>query len=307
MKDNLVVEKRQRIQGVMLGLVVALIWGGYLAVSRHAIVDGFNEYELAFLRYASCSVVILPLWLFRCHQYFNRPQEQTLVILLGRSLVLAALAGPLFVIVGAGGYHYAPLAHGAVIQLGSVTLGSAILAAWCLNQRLGRSQFFGLLVLLAGLLSIAGPAILEGGSNAWKGDLLFVFAGCLWSVFSTLLQRWKMTPITAVMAVSFLSTLSYGSWFLTVYGTSWLKHSWDALFEVVAVQGVASGILAVYAYARCVQLLGSANAALFAALAPACAMLLGVPLTGEWPTLGQWSGLIVVSMGLLIALRKNSK
>lgn len=46
-----------------------------------------------------------------------------------KGLVLAALAGPFFVLAGASGYHFGPLAHGVVIQLGMLTLMSILLAA----------------------------------------------------------------------------------------------------------------------------------------------------------------------------------
>lgn len=51
-----------------------------------------------------------------------------------------------------------------------------------------------------------------------------------------------------------------------------------------------------------VQLLGPGRAAVFPALVPAVAILLGVPLVGEWPTLLQATGLAVVTSGLLIAI-----
>ena len=47
------------------------------------------------------------------------------------------------------------------------------------------------------------------------------------------------------------------------------------------VQGLLSGVVAVFAYGRAVARLGAARAAVFAAMVPAVAILLGIPVAGE--------------------------
>lgn len=103
------------VKGILYGLITAVIWGGFITVSRQGIGAGLQADDLAFLRYLSAGILLLP-WLLR-----NQPASLAGV---GwpRGIVLTLLAGPLFVIIGASGYLFAPLAHGAVIQLGTLTL-----------------------------------------------------------------------------------------------------------------------------------------------------------------------------------------
>jgi drug/metabolite transporter (DMT)-like permease len=58
----------------------------------------------------------------------------------------------------------------------------------------------------------------------------------------------------------------------------------------------------VIAYTRAAELLGPSKAAMFPALVPAAAILIGIPVTGELPGTLQCIGLGVVSIGLLIAV-----
>jgi drug/metabolite transporter (DMT)-like permease len=73
------------------------------------------------------------------------------------------------------------------------------------------------------------------------------------------------------------------------------------LLPQIIVQGVLSGVVAVLAFSRSVQILGAARASVFPALVPVSATLLGIPIVGEIPTAMQGAGLAIVSLGLIIA------
>jgi drug/metabolite transporter (DMT)-like permease len=69
--------------------------------------------------------------------------------------------------------------------------------------------------------------------------------------------------------------------------------------------GVLTGIVALYAFGKAVELLGPGRAALFPALAPAAAILVGAAMGSGLPTFAQGAGLILLSTGLLAALRQR--
>ena len=56
-----------------------------------------------------------------------------------------------------------------------------------------------------------------------------------------------------------------------------------------------------YLYGRAVALLGASRAASFAALVPAMAALLAIPLLGEWPAGADWLAIAVISIGVYLA------
>ncbi|MEM5299721.1 DMT family transporter [Burkholderia sp. JPY481] len=282
--------------GILFGLLATVIWGGFLVVSRYGIGAGLQATDLAFLRYLTAGLVLLP-WLLK-----HSPRRLAGVGW-GKGICLAALAGPLFLIVGANGYHFAPLAHAAVIQLGMLTLVSILLAAVFLGERPGLIRLVGLGIVIAGLVVTAGPGLLHGSSMAWIGDLLFALAGSMWALFSVLQRRWGVAPLAATAVVSVLSAAIYAPIYLVSNGWKiFTMVSPSMLLLQIVAQGILSGVVALFAFSRAVQDLGPSRAALFPALSPGVAILLGIPVTGELPSLIQIIGLIILTSGLVVAV-----
>jgi len=217
-----------------------------MAISNHGIAAGLLPSDLAFIRYAVAGLLLLP-WLIR-----HAPLR------LGgigwrKGLTLSLLAGPLFVLVGTSGYRFAPLAHGAVIQLGSLTVASFLLAAALLGERAGRRRLVGLAVIIAGLAITAGPSLVEGGSTAWIGDLLFVGAGVMWALFTVLQRRWAIDPMAATAVVSVVSATLYVPSYIVSEGVFRIAVAAPAmLVEQILVQGVLGGVIALFAFSRAI-------------------------------------------------------
>lgn len=267
-----------------------------MAISNHGIKAGLLPADLAFIRYTVAGLLLLP-WLAR-----HAPLQ------LGgigwhKGLALSLFAGPLFVLVGTSGYRFAPLAHGAVIQLGALTVASFLLASALVGERAGHRRLAGLGVIIAGLAVTAGPSLLEGGSTAWIGDLLFAVAGVMWALFTVLQRRWAIDPMAATAAVSVVSAAIYVPVYLASGGLSRIATAAPAMLaEQILVQGVLGEVIALFAFSRAVQDLGAGRAALFPTLAPAIAILAGIPLDSGVPTALQSIGLLVLSLVMLIAV-----
>ena len=284
------------VAGLALGVTAALIWGAYLAMARVGISTGLGAPDLAFIRYGVAGLIMLP-WLLR--------HDPILLAGVGwrRGLVLAAFAGPAFVLIGAGGYRFAPLAHGAVLQPAALTIGAMIAATIVFGERLTAARIVSIGTILGGLAIIAGPGLLHASAETPIGDAMFITAGLMWAAFSILSKRWGANPVAATAVVSVLSALIYVPCYLTITGIGHVASMpLRILVPQVLVQGVLSGVVAVIAYARAVQLLGPGRAAIFPALVPAAAILLGMPIASEWPSVLQASGLTIVTIGLLIAI-----
>ena len=160
--------------GMALGIAAALIWGSYLAMARAGITSGLAAPDIAFIRYSVAGVIMLP-WLLT-HQ-----PASLAGVGWRRGAVLALLAGPLFVLIGAGGYRFAPLAHGAVIQPAALTCGAMITAAIVFHERLTLARVVGLAIILGGLVVIAGPGLFQGTAITPVGDAMFATAGLMWA------------------------------------------------------------------------------------------------------------------------------
>jgi drug/metabolite transporter (DMT)-like permease len=221
-----------------------------------------------------------------------------------RGLVLTVCAGPLFMLVVAGGYTLAPLAHGAVVPPSSTIVFTTILAALVLGDRPTRGRMIGVGVILVGLVCVAGGGLISGkGEATWLGDLMFASAGFTWAWFTVLQKRWGIAPMQATAAVSVLSLVLLLPPYLIWSGFERILAlpPSDLAIQIV-MQGVLAGAVAVVAYAAAVVILGASRAALFPAMVPVTAMVIGIPLTGEWPTPLQWIGIAVVMAGLMAAI-----
>lgn len=285
--------------GLAYGLLAALIWGGYVTITHCGITMGLSPFDLSALRYGTAGVVMLP-WLLR-----NSPRNFGGVGL-PKALFLAAMAGPAFVLVGSSGFLFAPLAHGALFQLGSLTLLGILLSAFLVGEEVGRLRIIGMAIVIVGLGVMAGPELLTGGTSALLGDGLFICAGAMWALFTVLQRRWRIDPLAATAAVSVVSAVVYIPIYLVFHGTSQLFAipTWVLGLQIV-VAGLLSGVVALFAFSRAAEYLGPGRASLFPALAPAIAILLGIPISNIYPTGLQVFGLVVLSVGLIFATRHS--
>lgn len=273
-----------------------LVWGAYLALAKQGVTGGLNGLDFAFIRYATAGFVMLP-WLLR--------HDPLRLAGVGwrRGAMLAFVAGPLFIMAGVGGYAFAPLAHGAVVQPATIVIATTILAALIFRDRPDRARIIGIAVIIAGLAAIAGPSLLRGSIQTLIGDGLFVIAGLLWAAFTVLTRRWGVKALPATAAVSVISLLVVVPGFLATQDFSRiLALTPAALATQIIVQGVLSGVVAVVLFTRAAELIGPAKAAIFPALVPAAAILIGIPVAGEWPTATQVTGLGLVTFGLFVAV-----
>ena len=129
-------------------------------------------------------------------------------------------------------------------------------------------------------------------------------AGLLWAGFTVASRRMRADALTATAVVSVLGgAASHGLWLGFGDPAAMLAQGWRVLAVQAVVQGGVGGVLAVYAFARAVALLGAARAAMAPAVVPALAVVFGIPVAGEWPEPAQWLWLGVVMAGLPLAMR----
>jgi drug/metabolite transporter (DMT)-like permease len=282
-------------RGYAFGVSAALIWGLYLALSRQGVSSGLTPIDITVFRYVTAGLVMLP--------YAILNWQSLAAIGLKRGVVLALLAGPPFILLGVGGYLFAPLAHGAVIQPAMVTVLSMILASVFLGDKPNRARIVGVATILMGVVTIAGPGLLKGGALTPLGDAMFALAGLCWALFTLQTRRWQVLPVAGTAMVVILSGLVMAPVAIFHVGLDhYLAQPASVLAAQIGVQGVLTGVISVIAYSTAVKLIGPAKAAIFPALVPASAIIVGVPIVGEWPTALQLAGLALVSIGLLIAI-----
>ncbi|ASM72456.1 EamA-like transporter family protein [Pseudosulfitobacter pseudonitzschiae] len=287
---------RTRLIGVIFGLSAVVMWALYFVYAREAAQTGLLPIDVILLRYGVAGLILLP-WLVR------KGLGNLGGVGWGRGVVVAIVVGPLFLMFGAGGFLFAPLAHGAVIQPSTAALVATGVAILFLGEKLHAARIAGIAMVLGGIALISMTGTTASAPDAWKGHLMFMAAGGCWAAFTILLRLWQLGAIAATAAASVLSAAVVVPGVL-MFGTldRLAALPVDKLVVQIVVHGGMAGVLAMVAYARSVALLGVGLAALFPAVVPAVALILGIPLAGEVPTAPEWLGAVLATTGLAVAL-----
>jgi drug/metabolite transporter (DMT)-like permease len=282
-------------EGVAAGLMAAAIWSGYLVFARAGVLAGLSAWDIAFFRFAPAGLLFLPWVVMRRGE-----------LPFARALCLAVLVGPPFVLIGVGGFAYAPLAHGAALQPAGLLLGSAIFACLLLSETLhGRQALAYAVTALGVLLAVGGGVPVEGpwvAGFVLLGDAMFLGSGLMWALFATLIRRWRVSPLDATANIAVLSSIAVVPlWLVTHDPEPILAASAAMLAGQVVMHGFLLGVVAIIAFSFTVRRLGPARAALFPALVPLLANVAGAPFLDEQPQAIQWLGLALTTAGLALA------
>ena len=294
--------------GAGFGLLACVFWAFYNTGTDLGRSWGFSSLDLMTIRFWVAALLFLPLMAFsRKPEEANGPGRAsggwlTGGLPLGRLVLLTICIGPPFTLLINTGYGIAPLAHAVVISPGMSMLTANALSVLLDRRPMPVARMAGLLLVSGGLIAMAleQPVSKTPGVEVWLGDLCFVGSGTLWGVFTYLSARWQLDPVRAMGAVTLVSAaLVLLPFWLLLSGevppvAAW---GWQALF-----QGVLGGCLALLAYSRSVALLGAGLSAIFPAMVPPLAVLVAIPLTGTWPSVTQWSGIALASIGLVVSL-----
>jgi drug/metabolite transporter (DMT)-like permease len=294
-------DSRSYLIGIGYGLTLALFGGMYTGFGRHGVLHGLSPYDLTAMRFGIAAILFLPALL-----------KWGLKDLGGigwwRALALTFFVGPPFSLLVFGGFRFAPLSHGGVIMPASVTLCAGVMSVLFFRERLTNARWLGAFTIFSGLAILGGDAMLHGtGWQMLLGDLMFFVAGAFWASFGLLVKRWQINPVRAAAVISVLSTIIFVPFYLEFADLGgWTRAG---VFEVsiqLVVQGVMAGAGNLYTFAKAVEILGPGRAALFPSLVPGLAVLIAIPMLGEIPNALQWTGLFVISAGLLLSVMQPS-
>ena len=276
--------------GVFCGVVAAGFWAAGFVGVRHGLNVGFSPADLALHRYLWPGLALLPVVLRAGIGDLDG-------IGWGRGIFLTVLGGPVFAIIGYAGFLLVPLGHAGVIQPSCGALGGLLLATLVLREKLIVSRLIGALIIIGGLLVIAGEGAATIGAQGVGGDLALALAGFMSGAFATLLRLWRIAPMAAAAVISVLSLFAMPIYWL-IGGVAHLSAlGWRENLLQGILQGVLAGPAALYLLVTAITLIGAGRAAIFFSLVPPFVLLIGWLALGEIPTLLQLTGLVIVLFG----------
>ena len=283
--------------GVICGIVAAGFWAAGFVGVRHGLDVGFSPADLAVHRYLWPGLALSPVVLRAGIGDLDG-------IGWGRGILLAILGGPVFAIIGYAGFLLVPLGHAGVIQPSCGALGGLCLATLVLREKLIISRLIGALIIISGLLVIAGEGAATIGAQGVDGDLLLALAGFMSGAFATLLRLWRIPPMSAAAVISVLSLFAMPVYWLIGGVAHMSALGWRENLVQAVLQGVLAGPAALYLLVKSIALIGAGRAAIFFSLVPPFVLLIGWLALGETPSLFQLIGLTIVLFGFQLTQRE---
>lgn len=280
-------------RGIVCAITAVSIWAGWMVVARLGMTTHLTALDVTAIRFSVAGPILLPV-LWRRGLALDR---------LGW-LGFAALAvggGAPTVLLASFGVSFAPAADGGALFPGAAPLFVSLLAALILRESFSPTRWIGLGLILTGVFALVGVAGLTEGGFRSVGHLLFLSAAILWASYTVAMRRARLDGLHAAAIGAVMSLAVYLPIYVIGTGTALLTAPWLDIALQAIVQGVLTVVVSQYLYGRAVELLGASRAAAFAALAPAMAAVIAIPLLGEWPAAADWTAIVVISTGVYLA------
>lgn len=275
----------------MLAITV-LIWSAWIVFTRQGMTQAMPSSVIALVRVAIPTVVLAPV-VWRIGVFGNGSRLALFFCILG--------AGLPHIFLSAIGLTYASSADYAALVPGTLPVFVAVLSVFLFGERFGMLRTAGLACSLFGVLAIAQHGLFSGDADVNFGHVLFLLAALNYSAYALGFPRTGLTPIEVTALVAFWSCLIVLPFSLmpTVEVVR-SGHVGDLAFQAV-LQGVFSNLVALVTFSEGVRRLGASRSAAFVALVPVMATILAIPILGEWPDTAAVIGVVMTSVGVVLA------
>jgi drug/metabolite transporter (DMT)-like permease len=276
-------------------LLTAFFWGGTFIAGR-VLAQHAGPFTGAFLRFAVACVFLVGLML-RAERGLPAPPRRDLLPLLLMGLT------------GIFGYNYFFLKGLQYVEAGRASIiiacnpiGIALAAALIFNERLNPLKVGGILVSIAGAVTVITRGSVEGalgGGFGW-GEVFIVGCVVSWVAYS-LLGKVVMSDLSPLVAVTYSSLVGTLLLFPAaaaegLFGSGYSVEAWAC----AAYLGLFGTVLGFVWYYQGIQRIGPVRAGLFINFVPVSAVLLAAVALREPLTLSLLAGAVMVSTGVIL-------
>ncbi|WP_081852964.1 DMT family transporter [Bosea sp. 117] len=283
---------RNRLIGAACALLAIGIWGGWIVSTRHAVAGHMSPATVGFLRFVVPALVLAPAW-WRVGIWPRRALIPYLLCFMG--------SGALFFLLVGNAMRFVPAADVGPLLPGTMPLVVALISVVVYRERLGRWRWLGFALIALGGLALGGRGLLAHADGAWRGHILLVTCAVLWAGYTLAFRRTGMsatelTGLIGLWSAVLLAPVGLPGAIAAVEAGHGLE-----IAQLVLVQGLGSGVIALIAFGTAIARLGSSRAAAFTGLVPALAATLAVPLLGEHPDAAAMFGIAATGCGVVLA------
>jgi len=280
-------------KGYCYALAAALIWTGFILISRLGGISELGAPDVIAIRYITCSAIVLPIWWFKYR--FN---------LLDAKLIFCSLIGGLaYALCTFQGFQLVPASHAAVLLPGLMPLFIMVFALLINGERNSVEKWFGIAVITLGIFTLFWP-MLNNPQELSIGHFYLVAGALCWAVFSVLIKRWGISPWQATVSLAVITCVLYVPFYIAFLP----KKLSMAILPDIALQAFYQGFMATIVqmifYVRAIQLIGPSSMGAMMAIVPLLSGILALFIFNEVATLELISGLTLVSTGAWLVHKK---
>ncbi|MGB1197473.1 MAG: DMT family transporter [Thalassotalea sp.] len=281
-------------KGYLAALGAVLIWSGFILVSRVGGISPLLSFDIIAIRYVTCSLLLLPIWFF-WHR-FNIFQPK---------LIIASLIGGLsYALFAFKGFELTPASQAAVLLPGLMPVMIILITTFLNKEKNQITKWLGVSLITLGVLLLFWQEFEKSGQFS-IGHLSLAGAAFCWATFSSLINRWSITPWQATVCLAMITCCFY----LPIYLLLLPKNISLELLPDIAIQAFYQGFLAtiiqVLLYVKAVQLIGAANMGSMMAIVPILAGLSAIPIFNEPLRITLILAMLLVSFGVWLAHTKK--
>ncbi len=271
------------------------IWSGFILASRQGGISELLSHDVIAIRHATSASILLPLWWFKFR----------FKLLDGRLFIASLIGGLAYALCTFRGFETAPASHAALLLPGLIPFFVILLGAAINREDISTMRGLGLGSICLG---IALLFFLQDASGAEKntGDLWFVAGALCWGMFSILIKRWNISPWQATVSLSVFTCALYLPVYLIWLPSMLSLQLWPDILLQAVYQGVLATIIQMVLYVRAVQMLGAATMGSLMAIVPVISGTAALFLFNEDASIGFFTGLLFVSIGVWFSHNQKS-
>ncbi len=280
-------------KGYGYALMAALIWCGFILVSRMGGVSDLLPQDVIFIRYFTCAVILLPIWWFKYRFTLFTP----------KLIVCSLIGGLAYALCAFSGFELAPASHAAVLLPGLMPLCIIVFSFLINGERHPLQKWAGIAVITLGIVTLFLSYYAQNQTLS-SGHIFLVMASIFWALFSVLIKRWSITPWQVTVSLAVITFIMYAPVYVAFLPKAISSAPWSDILLQAFYQGIMATIVQMIFYVKAVQAIGPSSMGAMMAVVPVLSGVLAIIIFKEPATVELMIGLIMVSVGAWIAHSK---
>jgi len=275
--------------GYLCALAAALIWSGFILVSRFGGISELTSYDVIAIRYVTCTLLVLPIWWVKFRfKLFDK-----------RLIAASIIGGLIYALFAFQGFSTAQASHAAILLAGLMPLFIIVLSYFINGERPSMKKWLGIILITLGIALLFLPLLQDGLLNS--GHFYFIAAAGAWSLFSVLIKRWNISPWEVTISLAVVTCLIYMPFYILFAPKAISVRLWDVIAVQAFYQGFLATIVQVIFYVKAVQLIGPSSMGAMMAIVPFVSGISALFIFDESFSLTLMFGLMLVSFGAWFA------